>query len=155
MILPKLILLDRDNTLIHSSANPESPLYYVTKTEHIVIKPGVVEAIQLIQAHDIHIALITKQRCVSKGLATRTQVDVVNNRVAHILNVNMVIYVEEAEPDKRKLLELIIERATVKPSEMAFFDDSPHEQSVAKILGIPSYDGSNLLESVKQVLQIS
>ncbi len=154
MTLPKLIILDRDGVLNFSSSNPESPLYYITKFEHLVIKPGVKEATQLIQAHSIPVALVTRQRCISKGLATREQVDLINTRVARLLDLDTVIFVEETELDKRKILQILIERATIKPSEMVMFDDSPREISVAQSLGITAYDGSNLLDAVKELLQI-
>ncbi len=155
MTFPKLIILDRDGVLNFSSSNPESPLYYITKFEHLVIKPGVKEATQLIQAHSIPVALITRQRCISKRLATRERVDLINARILRLLDLSAVVLVEETEPDKRKILQTLIERATVKSSEMVMFDDSPREINVAQSLGITAYDGSNLLEAVKSLLHIS
>ena len=156
MTLPKLVILDRDGVLNFASSNPESPLYYVTKLEHVVIKPGVDEAIRLIEAHGIPIALVTKQRCISKGLVTREQVNLVNARVARLLELPFTaVFIEEKEEDKRKILETLISKAPVKPSDMVMFDDSPREVKIAQTLGIAAYDGTYLLEAVKQVLHIS
>lgn len=163
MTLPKLIILDRDGTLNYASSNSESPLYYVTKLEHVVIKPGVQEAIDLIKAHGIAIIVATRQRCISKGLAAREQVNLINARVIRLLDIdNAGVFVEERENDKGRLLKEIIDYygkaytgRVVKPGDMVLFDDSPREIKVAQELGIAAYDGSDLLASVKQVLHIS
>lgn len=154
MKLPKLALIDRDNTLIFASADPESPLYYVTELDRVVLKPGVKEAIELLRIHGIRMVLVTKQRCISKGLASREQVDLINRRTARLLNEPFEqIYVESTAEDKENLFKEVIldHRLDVSPVDMVLFDDSAREIKVAQKLGINAYDGSDLLASVKNL----
>lgn len=157
MTLPKLILLDRDGVLNFASSNPVSPLYYVTQIEHIVLKPGAREAIKLIQAHGIPTVLVTRQRCISKGLASREQVNLINVRLERMLEADFdKIYIEESAEDKTAILKRVFaDHPTIKPSQMAFFDDSITDLNIAINLGIPSYGGSDLLGAVKMLLNIS
>lgn len=157
MTLPKLILLDRDSTLNFSSSNPESPLYYITKLEQLIIKPGAREAAQLIQASGIRMVLATRQRCISKGLVSRETVDLINARLERMLGVSFhQMYVEPAAENKTSILKEIVRdyQLDVSPTQMAFFDDSPREINVAQALGITAIDGTDLLGAVKTLLQI-
>lgn len=159
MTVPYPVLLDRDGVINYASHDESSPLYYITRVDDLIIKPGVREAVALLRAHNIPLALATKQRCVSKGLVSREQVDIINQRVNRLLNANFVrIYVEEVAEDKRALYkEALADRGFHGGwnGGMVLFDDSPREIKVAQDLGIAAYDGSDLLASVKQVLHIS
>lgn len=158
MTLPKLIILDRDSTLNYSSSNPDSPLYYITRVENLVIKPGVAEAIALLRAHNLPLVMATKQRCIGKKLVSREQVDIINVRVNRVLNANFLkVYVEENAEDKVDLYDQIVAncKGSIRPEHMVLFDDSPSEVKVAQSLGIQAYDGSDLLSAVKTLLHIS
>lgn len=156
MTLSKLCILDRDGVLNHASSNPESPLYYITKLEHLIIKPGVKEALQLIAAHGIPMVLATRQRGISKGLVTSEMVNIINERLRRVLDVHFEgVYIESICEDKTGVLKHIMgEHRHVHASDMVLFDDSPREIKVAQSLGINAVDGSNLLEAVKELLQI-
>lgn len=158
MTLPKLIILDRDNTLNYSSSDPDSPLYYITRVEDLVIKNGVAEAVRLIQAHGIPIVLATKQRCIGKKIVGYEQVAIINTRLQRVLNLHLDgLYVEESAEDKSALYQQIIAKykGSIRPEHMVLFDDSRREINVAQSLGIQAYDGSDLLSAVKTLLHIS
>ncbi len=156
MTLPKLVILDRDSTLCFASSNPDSPLYYLADVKHLVIKPGVHEAIQLLQAHGIPMMIATRQRCISRGLVSRETVNLINTRLIRLLDFDPIrVMVGENEEDKRKMLEQVIQEASILPSEMVLFDDSPREIKIAQSLGISAYDGTDLLSAVKTLLQIT
>lgn len=157
MTLPKLIILDRDSTLNFSSSNPESPFYYITKLEHLILKPGVEEAVKLIEAHGIPMVLATRQRGISKGLVSSETVDLINTRLQRLLDVSFEgVYIETEAEDKVGLLKhILLEHRRVGPSNMVLFDDSPREVVVAQGLGINAFDGSDLLSAAKALFHIS
>ncbi len=157
MTLPKMILLDRDGVLNHASSNPESPLYYITRIEDLIPKPGAKEALQLIRAHGIRVVLATRQRCIGKGLASRETVDLVNRRLERQLDAHFEhVYMEENAEDKTAILRDLIRdyQLDVSPNQMVFFDDSPREIKAAQSLGINAIDGTDLLGAVKELFQI-
>lgn len=156
MPLPKTIILDRDGVCNYASSNPDSPLYYVRRVEELVIKVGVKEAVGLLRAHNIPLVLATKQKCISKGLVSRQQVDLINARLDRLLDAQFqAIYVEESAEDKSSLYRQILKEGGLRPDEAVLFDDSPREVKVAQTLGITAYDGSDLLTAVRGLLNIS
>ncbi len=155
MKLPKLVILDRDQTLVFASSDGESPLYYLTKIEQLVLKPGAREAVKLIEAHGIPMVLATKQRCIGKNIVSRHMVGVLNERIRRMLDVSFVgTYIEEMAEDKTALYQAILKDYSLKPLDVVLFDDSAAERGAAAKLGIPSFDGLNLLESVKELFHI-
>jgi HAD superfamily hydrolase (TIGR01662 family) len=76
--LPKLVLFDRDGTLIHDVPYNGDP-------ERVRTVPGAVEAIQLLRDHGIAVGIVTNQSGVARGMLTRPDVDRVNARVAELL----------------------------------------------------------------------
>ena len=155
MSLPKLIVLDRDNTINYASSDPTSPLYYITRVEDLVIKAGVHEAIGLIKAHGIPVVLVTKQRCVGKGIISRETLNLIHARLQRVLDLTFEdIYVEENAEDKSTLYAQILERG-VAARDISVFDDSAREHQIAASLGMGAYDGVDLLAAVKTVFNIS
>lgn len=155
MNLPKMVILDRDGVCNFASSNPDSPLYYITKVDDLILKPGVKEAVKLIQAHNIPIVLATKQRCVGKGLVTRARVDIINEKLRVLLGVDgWWVCVEENAENKSNLYKEILTKSSLQPHEVALFDDNPEEWKVANLMGLKYYDGTDLLASVKKLFQI-
>ena len=158
MNLPKLVLLDRDGCLNYSSPEPDHPLYYITRVEDLVIKIGVREAVQLIKALGIPMVLVTRQRCISKGLVARKVVDLIHARLERLLDVHFdSIFVEEGAEDKTRILNQVKDKyhGVYRPDQMAFFDDSPRDVKIAHTMNIAAYDGSNLFKAIKPILYIS
>ena len=83
MNLPKLCIIDRDNTLCYASRDPSSPIYYILSPDALVLKPGVLEAVKLLQMYSIPMVLATKQKCVSKGLLTRDELFNINETFSY------------------------------------------------------------------------
>jgi histidinol phosphatase-like enzyme len=155
MTLPKLCLIDRDSTLNFASSDPESPLYYITDPSCLVLKPGAREAIHLLKAHGIPMILVTRQRCVSKGLVSRETVEAIHARLEVLLGIEFDgICVEETAEDKGALYHAILSNYPMKPEEVVLFDDSGKELYVASQMGIQTYAGAELLESVKHLLHL-
>ncbi len=65
----KAIFLDRDGVINHPKRH-----YYVYRKEDFTINKGVVEALQLLQAQDYLLFVITNQGGISKGKYTREDV---------------------------------------------------------------------------------
>lgn len=155
MNLPKLCIIDRDGTINYASRDPSSPIYYILSPDALVLKPGVLEAVKLLQIHSIPIVLATKQRCVSKGLLTRDELFNINERLEQMLNVQFqAVYAEEVEDTKAGLYREILARFEVSPTDTVLFDDSATERGEASKLGISAHDGKNLLESVTTLLHL-
>lgn len=156
MSLPKLIILDRDGTLNFASPEDDHPLYYITRVENLVIKPGVQEAVNLIKACQIPMVLATKQRCISQYLVSLAQVDIIHARLERLLDIKFDnIYIEDEWVDKTSLYPKILKQYSIPVRDIVLFDDSVRERKVAADLGIGTYDGTNLLDAVKAVLKIS
>lgn len=143
----KLALLDRDGTLNYASGDSGSPLYRVTKPENVIIKPGVVEALRLLEIHGWEFVLVTKQR--SQAL---DQIAHINQVVRLRCGVKFVdMFVEYEADNKAALYRCINDRWDF---HKILFDDSPEERRIAQSMGIEAYDGLNLLESVESFLNV-
>jgi histidinol phosphatase-like enzyme len=152
---PKLAIIDRDNTLCFASRDPSSPLYYILSPDHLILKPGVREAVQLLQAHSIPMILATKQRCISKGLVTQEQVRAIHDHLESLLGIEFDgICVEESAEDKGAIYHAILSNYPVKPAEVVLFDDSIQEVNIAASMGIRSYHSPDLLDRVKLMLNL-
>lgn len=156
MTLPKLILLDRDATLNYSSSSPDSPIYYITELDHLIIKPGVKEALQLIHLHRVPTVLVTKQRCIDKGIASRERVDLINARIQRLLSHDFDEIRIEAQAETKKALydNVLNQYSWLRPQEIHLFDDSEDERTIAARMGFTAHDGTNLLEAVMKVFSI-
>lgn len=155
MNLPKLCIIDRDSTLCYASHDPSSPLYYILSPDHLVLKPGVLEAVKLLRLHNIPMVLATKQRCVGRGLITRDQLFDINERLEKMLGVQFqAVYTEEIEDTKAGLYKEILERSGLAPNEVVLFDDSISERIIASSMGMNVCNGRNLLEGVQEVLSL-
>lgn len=153
MTLPKIAIIDRDSTLNYASSNPDSPLYYIKSHSQLILKPGAKEAVQLLNACGIPLILATKQRCVGKGFVSRDEVFKINECLERMLGIQFhSVYVEEIEDNKAGLYREILDKTGVKSSEAILFDDSGHERLVAGKMGIASFDGYDILGSVKDLL---
>ena len=156
MSIPKAVIIDRDGTIIHSSANPTSPLYYVTELDNIILKPGAKEALQIIRIHKVPIILATKQRCIGKKIVSREQVDLINRRVERLLDISFNhVLIEENSETKISLYRTILDLYRhINPQAMSFFDDNEDERTIAERLGFTTWDGTTLLESVMRAFKV-
>lgn len=157
----KCLIIDRDSVINHASKDPESPFYYIFKPEHLVLKPNVREAFALLNAlrqeTGLKVYLATKQRCVSKRLITRRQVDWLNEHLqTHLIPfVFDGVYVEESAPDKRALFATILSDSGLQPSECLVIDDSGTECDVAATMGFAVGSTDDLYMAVCHTFAIS
>lgn len=156
MTLPKVCLLDRDGSINFAASDPTSPLYYVTELDRLVIKPNVATALAIIRAHGVPTALVTKQRCVGKGLVSREIVDLINKRLQRILSHDFdEIFIETEVENKRALYERALAKdLRINPQDIHLFDDNVDERTIAARMGITTWDGSDLLASVSRAFGV-
>lgn len=158
-MIPQVLIFDRDNVLNVSSYDPDSPFYYIKHIQKLILKPNVLAAMDIIYAHQIpYIYLATKQRCISKGLATRQEVNDINRRLEEMLGTAFTeIFVEEIENTKKDLFcKIIGKHPDLTREDIILFDDSAIEREVASNTGrIESYDGSDLYRAVCKVFKIN
>ncbi len=137
----KCLIIDRDGVCNHHSSDPASPFYYILRWEHLVLKPNVREAFELLSIlkgqTGLKVYLATKQRCISKGLISRPQVDDINHCLQDMVSFRFDgVYVEESASDKRALYAAILKDSGVRPDEAYLIDDSMDEHNAAWGLGI-------------------
>jgi D-glycero-D-manno-heptose 1,7-bisphosphate phosphatase len=77
---PQAIFFDRDGTLIEH-------VPYLRDPAHVVLLPGVRDALQRIQAASIQMFLFTNQSGVGRGLFTMADMEAVNRRMIELLNL--------------------------------------------------------------------
>jgi len=156
MNAPKLIVLDRDGVLNLNSSVVGSPFYYITEYRHLIVKPLVAEALQIVKALGVTTVMATKQRCLGKGLVTEAMVTSINHYLERKVNFYFDrFYVEWSLENKVRLYEDIArDYPFVKPSDVWVFDDTKREREVAETLGFTSFDGANLYQSLTTALQL-
>jgi PAS domain-containing protein len=99
--------------------------------------------------------MATKQRCISKGLVSRERVDLVNRRVERLLGISFEeILVEETHENKIDLYRRILARWSMNPQYMHLFDDNRDERTIASRMGITTWDGANLFESLSKAFSL-
>lgn len=156
MILPKLVILDRDGCINVSSSDESSPLYYILAPHHLIVKPNIKEALQIIKSLNVMTVLATKQNCISQGLVGASIVDVINARIQRLTDFNFDdIYIETDAPNKLKLYNAILAKhRSFNPQDIWLFDDSEDERIIAGRLGISTIDGTNLYEAVCKAFKL-
>jgi histidinol-phosphate phosphatase family protein len=77
-VRPAAVLLDRDGTLVEDVPYNGDP-------ELVRPLPGAREALDRLRAAGVHLAVVSNQSGISRGLLTREQVDAVNRRVEELL----------------------------------------------------------------------
>jgi histidinol phosphatase-like enzyme len=155
MNLPKLIVLDRDGVLNLNSSWASSPFYYITEYRHLIVKPLVTEALQIVKSLGVPTVMATKQRCLGKGLVTIEKVNSINHYLERKVNFYFDrIYVEWTLENKVRLYEDIKrDYPFIKPKDVWVFDDSASERSIAhKNHGFTDFDGTNLYEALTTAL---
>ncbi len=156
MKLPKAILLDRDGVINVSSSDDASKFYYILDFNHFIIKPNVKEALDIIRALEIPTALVTKQRCIGKGLISRERVAILNSRIERLTDFEFhQIYVEENEENKSLLYKkVLIDLPHINPQDIWLFDDSENERTIAARMGFTTFDGTNLYEAISKAFKL-
>ena len=72
-----VIFLDRDGVI----NVPSKPHEYITTWPDFVILPGVYEALRLLRDDGRKIFIVTNQRCISRGIATLSQIEELHERM--------------------------------------------------------------------------
>lgn len=72
-----VIFLDRDGVI----NKPAKPHEYITTWPDFVILPGVYEALRLLRESGYKIFVVTNQRCISRGIASREDIDALHERM--------------------------------------------------------------------------
>jgi D-glycero-D-manno-heptose 1,7-bisphosphate phosphatase len=74
----KAAFLDRDGVINQKAATDDG---YITRWEDLHFLPGVVEAIALLHRAGFLVIMVTNQRCISKGLLTKPELDSLHRRM--------------------------------------------------------------------------
>lgn len=156
MNLPKIVLIDRDGVINFHSSDEGSPLYYILDHHNLILKPGVEKALEIIKSFGVPTHLVTKQRCIGKGLISKERVCIFHSRIERLTNFEFDnIYIEENEPNKSFLYKRILaENPNINPQNIWLFDDSQDERTIGARLGFTVFDGTNLLESVIKAFEL-
>jgi D-glycero-D-manno-heptose 1,7-bisphosphate phosphatase len=81
------VFLDRDGVLNESVIKSGRP-YPPSKLSDVRIITGVVEAIRLMQESELEIVVVTNQPDFSRGIATKYEIESINNFLAQKLEIN-------------------------------------------------------------------
>lgn len=108
--LPKLVLLDRDGVINQDVGSPG-----VLQTSQLELTEGAATAIGDLRRAGCHIAIVTNQSCVGKGLITETQLQNIHIKLNHILM--------EQDTDAKVDLENILFCTSVKNKSKKPADD--------------------------------
>jgi|ERR1043165_3949494 D-glycero-D-manno-heptose 1,7-bisphosphate phosphatase len=81
--MQKAVFLDRDGVINRKAPEGE----YVTCWEQMDFFPGAAHAIALLNRAGFRVIVISNQRCVAKGLITRTGVERLHDRMRHALSL--------------------------------------------------------------------
>jgi D-glycero-D-manno-heptose 1,7-bisphosphate phosphatase len=79
--VPEAVLLDRDGTI--NAKAPDGA--YVTSPDGVMLLPGAAEAIFILNAAEVPVAVVTNQRGVALGLMTEEDLDRVHARLRELL----------------------------------------------------------------------
>jgi D-glycero-D-manno-heptose 1,7-bisphosphate phosphatase len=96
----KGVFLDRDGVI--NRKPPEGD--YVTRWEDFQILPGVTEGIAQLNRAGFRVIVVTNQRCIAKGLITVPELELMHERMLHLLaqagaTISAIYYCpHEAEP---------------------------------------------------------
>ena len=79
-----VIFLDRDGVI----NKPAKPHEYITTWPDFVILPGVYEALRLLHRAGYKIFVVTNQRCISRGIASREEIDALHRMMTEDFSRN-------------------------------------------------------------------
>ena len=155
-----MIILDRDGVVNLNSTIKDSDLYYILKPENFFFKEGVLEAFRLMQKISCGIIMISKQRSISKGLATREQIQEVFNYMNFLIEENggrtvTDIYIEEIEDSKVDLIDKVVSTYSFDCDEVLVIEDTPKTISELDSRGykyIQIADENNLLNTIRTLI---
>lgn len=142
----KLVVVDRDNVIIEC---PQGQ--YVLDKEKVALKKGIKDAFDLLKASEIKTCMATKQRCISKELITREQVDEINNYIESILDFKFDnIFVEPKFKLKTRILSDILNLYKLDSNCILYIDDNAQNCVIAEILGFQTVCSDNLLNTIQE-----
>lgn len=158
----KAVFLDRDGVL-----NSDEGHYYVYKVEDLILNPGVVEALKVLQEKGYLLIIISNQGGVGRGEYAHQQVEVFHAKMAEILATEGVQFTEiyycphHESTSKclcRKPQPLMIEKAAARYnidlSTSYLIGDSPRDieaANAAGVKGIRVKTNGNLLDGIKDI----
>ena len=160
--MKKAVFLDRDGVL-----NSDEGHYYVYKVEDLILNPGVVEALKILQDKGYLLIVVSNQGGVGRGEYTCPQVDAFHAKIEEILAASGVKFTEiyycphHETTSKclcRKPQPLMIERAAARYnidlSASFLIGDSPRDieaANAAGVKGIRVKTNGNLLDGIKNI----
>lgn len=140
----KLAIFDRDGVI-----DDNSTCYYVYRKEDFKFNPGVMEALAHLTRRGYHIAVVTNQSGIAKGIYTLDDINALHEWMTGELARNGAvvhnIYVCPHHPDKsrclcRKPQPLMLEKAMAQfgaePGETLFVGDSDTDVQAGKAAGV-------------------
>jgi len=148
----KLLILDRDGLINQNSSDPESPYYYILNKGDFNLLPNVVEAFSLIKDFSVVTALATKQKCISKGLLTYSELGEIHEYMESLIDFKFdSICIEKEKDSKLDMLSVILYRYRIRdPKHVLFIDDSKYQCEEAAKLGINVIYTNDLYETIKR-----
>jgi len=161
--MKKAIFIDRDGVI-----NNESNHYYIYKLDEFIINDGIVEALQLLSKNDFLIIVITNQGGISKGMYTKSDVDIIHNYFEKTMAENGVEIAEfyycphHSDIEKclcRKPDSLMIEKAIARfdidVKQSFLIGDSKRDIEAGKKAGLECFliePNENILPLCKSIL---
>ncbi len=140
----KLAIFDRDGVIDDNSTS-----YYVYRREDFKFNPGVMEALAYLTRHGYHIAIVSNQSGIAKGIYTLGDIDTLHEWMKTELSKNGAavhkIYVCPHHPDYgrclcRKPQPLMLEKAMAelgaKAEDTFFVGDSGTDVKAGEAAGV-------------------
>lgn len=157
-MIPKLLIIDRDG-LINYASKQDNGFYYILDIDHLIIKPGVFKAFQILKAinkdNRIKVVLATKQKCISKGLIDLKGVQAINRILETKLDFKFdKIYIEPEKDDKIDMFKQILSDFKMDPRDTLVIDDDGDNCYSANQLNTHTLCNNNLLDAICYLFQL-
>jgi D-glycero-D-manno-heptose 1,7-bisphosphate phosphatase len=142
----RIAFLDRDGVI-----NQYLPGEYVQIPSDLIILPGVVEAIRMLNNAGWHVAMVTNQQGIGKGLMTLSDLDAIHAKLfaeldaidARIDDVRICPHlIADACPCRKPKPGMILDIATelgADVSNAVFFGDTDSDAAAARSAGVGAF----------------
>lgn len=156
----QLLILDRDGVININSSDPNSPLYYILKSEDFIFKDGVLEAFRRMNDLPCDICICTRQQGISKRLLTWESLNSIHSYMTSQIIFNggaaiKGIFVEPILPAKTYVLLKALAELSCLPQHALLLDDGQENIIAAKenigINGAHITDEYNLLRVISDI----
>jgi len=160
--MQKAVFLDRDGVL-----NSDEGHYYVYRLEDLVLNPGVIEALKVLQDKGYLLIVVSNQGGVGRGEYTRQQVDAFHGKMEAVLatagiKFTEIYYCPHHESTSKCLcrkpqpfmIEKAVARYNIDLSASFLIGDSPRDieaANAAGVRGIRVKTNGNLLEGIQEI----